>query len=106
VTPPQIVVTKTEYITPQRPIVPGVDPLNLRDVNFIIITPENQEEVFADLDKDKVLIALTADGYEKLSLNISDIRALIQQQKAIIAVHEEYWDNLPKESEKTSESDM
>ena len=61
-------------------------------MEFIIITPENQEEIFAELSKDKALIALTPEGYEKLALNISDIRALIQQQKTIIAVYEEQWD--------------
>lgn len=84
---------------------PAVDTLNLRDVEFIIITPENQEEVFANLSKDKVLIALTADGYEKLALNISDIRALIQQQKTIIAVYEKQWEETPKEPEKLANPD-
>jgi hypothetical protein len=76
----------------------------LRDVEFIIITPENQEEVFADLSKDKALIALTAEGYEKLALNISDIRALIQQQKTIIAVYEKQWEESLKESPKPEEN--
>jgi len=80
--------------------VPQVDPLDLRDVEFIIITPENQEEIFAELSKDKALIALTPEGYEKLALNISDIRALIQQQKTIIAVYEKQWEELPKPPEK------
>jgi hypothetical protein len=102
--PPAKIITETEYITPPKPIVPQVDPLTLRNVEFIIITPENQEEVFADLSKDKALIALTAEGYEKLALNISDIRALIQQQKTIIAVYEKQWEESLKESPKPEEN--
>lgn len=71
---------------------PKPDVLNLRDIEFIVVTPENAEEVFANLNTDKALIALTDEGYEKLSLNIGDIRALVQQYKTIISVYEKQWD--------------
>lgn len=61
----------------------------MRDVNWVIITPENVEEKFAAIRSGElVLFALTADGYEALGLNLSDIRANIDQYKAIIAVYE------------------
>lgn len=78
---------------PPKPSVPIPDELSLRNFEFIIITPENVEEVFKNLRGDKALFALTAKGYENISLNLSDIRALIEQQKQIIALYEKQWDN-------------
>lgn len=37
------------------------------------------------------LFVLTGDGYENLGLNFSDIRALVQQQQAIIMAYENYY---------------
>jgi hypothetical protein len=91
VTPPAKIVTQTEYVTPPAPIVPKADPLSLRDVEFIIVTPDNFEEVFAKLKGDKVLFALTSKGYEDIALNLSDVRAYIQQQKRIIILYENVW---------------
>jgi len=34
---------------------------------------------------------LTGEGYENLGLNFSDIRALVQQQQAIIVAYENYY---------------
>ena len=61
-----------------------------------------KEEVFAQLLKDKkdpMLIGLTDEGYEILSLNYSDIMAYIQQQNAIIKAYRNYYE----ESEKALE---
>lgn len=85
--------TETEFVKPPKPSVPSSDELNLRDFEFIIITPDNVEEVFANMRGDKALFALTAKGYENIALNLSDIRSLIQQQKAIIAIYEKQWDD-------------
>jgi hypothetical protein len=37
------------------------------------------------------MFVLTGDGYSNLGLNFSDIRALVQQQQAIIVAYEEYY---------------
>lgn len=84
--------TETEFVRPPKPSVPNPDELNLRDFEFIIVTPENVEEVFANMKGDKALFALTSKGYENIALNLSDIRALIQQQKVIIATYEKVWE--------------
>lgn len=68
------------------PIVPLISPLNLRDVKWIVINEENIQYIIKQND---VLFALTADGYQNLSLNLSDIRSLIQQQQEIIAIYEQ-----------------
>jgi hypothetical protein len=75
---------------------PPVDVLYLRPVEWIIITKDNAEEVFARLEsqgRTAALFALTDSGYENLSLNISDIRKLAQQQRAIIVSYENYINN-------------
>ena len=91
-TPPEIierVVVKTQPVATPKPIVPPVDQLRMRDVNWVIITPENVDEKFAAISSGElVLFAVTAQGYENLALNLSDVRANIDQYKAVIAVYE------------------
>lgn len=75
-------------------ILPSVDELNLRKVNWIVINEKNIEQKLKDLKKSgqpAALFALTGKGYENLGLNFSDIRALIQQQQAIIVAYENYY---------------
>lgn len=79
----------------ERPplVVPNVDEFTTRPIEWKVVTPENQEQVFQDLnnrDIDVVLYAITDDGYKHLSLNMADIIKLVKQQKAIIAAYEKY----------------
>jgi hypothetical protein len=70
------------------PIVPAVDQLRLRPITWIVITPDNIDEQFAKIKTGElVLFAVTADGYENIALNLSDIRALIGQQNRVIAIY-------------------
>lgn len=74
---------------------PQADELNLRKVDWTIITPENFEEVVAEIEADGrpvAFFALTDKGYENLGLNLSDLRAYIQQQQAIIAAYKGYYE--------------
>ena len=76
-------------------ILPPTQELNLKEIKWIVITEENAAEVFAKLKADKkdaAIIGLSADGYETLSLNISDIMSALQQQKAIIAAYKNYYE--------------
>lgn len=77
---------KTIEVKRPAPIVPPVDQLSLRDIEWKIITPDNVDEVFSD--SNVVLFSITSEGYENLSLNLSDLRAMIQQQQEIIAIYE------------------
>ena len=83
-------------------------PLNLPDPaplkptvpRWIVITPENQAQVFADLQAkniDLVLFALTDDGYEELAVDTAQIRNFIAQQREIIIKYREYYE--PKKPE-------
>lgn len=92
--PSRVIEISSKPITKPELILPPAQQLNLKEVEWIIITEENQQEVFAKLledKKDPVLIGLTDDGYEVLGLNYSDIMSYIQQQNAIIKAYENYY---------------
>lgn len=75
-------------------VLPKADQLFLREVTWTIITTENYEQVFdalKDTGKPVVLFGLTDNGYEALALNLSSLRAFIQQQQVIIAAYENYY---------------
>ena len=66
----------------------------MRGVEWVVITKDNYKEVFEKLAKTGRPIAvfgLTDQGYANLGLNLSDIRAYVQQQQAIIAAYERYY---------------
>jgi hypothetical protein len=66
----------------------------MKTVEWIVINEANVDQVIAKLQSEGkafALYALTGDGYGNLSLNFSDIRALVQQQQAIIAAYEGYY---------------
>ena len=73
---------------------PPVDELNMRKLEWIVINEDNVDAVMAKLQSEGkafALYSLTGDGYAALGLNFSDIRALVQQQQAIIAAYEGYY---------------
>ena len=73
---------------------PKADQIRMRNVEWVVITKDNYKEVFETLSKSGRPIAifgLTDKGYADLGLNLSDIRAYVQQQQAIIAAYERYY---------------
>ena len=93
-TPPRVIEISSKPIDKPELILPPAKQLNLKEVKWVVINEENAEEVFAKLKEDKkdpVLIGLSDDGYEVLSLNYSDIMSYIQQQNAIIKAYENYY---------------
>ena len=80
----------------------NVDTLELDEVTWIVITPENIDQVFRDLETknfDIVLFALTDDGYENISVNIAKIKKLVLQQKAVMAAYKRYYETQSSEIE-------
>ena len=68
----------------------------MEKLNFIIITSENADEVFAKLKedgKDPVLFGLSDDDYEILAKNFAHIRAFIIQQGATLNQYKEYYES-------------
>lgn len=74
-------VTKTVYVEKPKPIVPNLNPLQLSDVEWDILTAGNQNEKFS---KSKVYYGLSTSEYEKLILNLNSLRGYIESQKEII----------------------
>jgi len=66
----------------------------MRRLEWIVINENNIDQVMERMKaegKAFAFYALTGDGYAALGLNFSDIRALVQQQQAIIAAYEGYY---------------
>ena len=67
----------------------------MESINWVIITSENADEVFAKLKengKDQVLFGLSDDDYELIAKNFAQIRAYIIQQNATLEKYKEYYE--------------
>jgi hypothetical protein len=77
-------------------------PLKPRLVKWFVITPENADEVFADMQEKKydlVLFGLTDDGYENLAMNAAEWRKYIIEQSAIIKAYKKYYETEEKKND-------
>jgi hypothetical protein len=95
-TMPQRIEVSAKPIDKPELVLPDADGLRMREVQWVLLTPENFEEKLKDFEESGrpiVFFALTDEGYENISLNFSAIRAYIQQQQAIIAAYENYYKN-------------
>ena len=75
---------------------PDPETPRIQDLNWIIITSENAEEVFAKLKEqnvDPVLFGLTDDDYETLAVNFAQIRAFMIKQKLTLEQYREYYES-------------
>jgi predicted component of type VI protein secretion system len=71
-------------------------PIDLKDVEWIVVTPENQEAVFAKLKADgkrSVLFALTDEGYREIRLNDAKVLGYMKKQKGLIAALRRYYED-------------
>jgi hypothetical protein len=96
------VVTKAQERLPLN--LPDPAPLDLAGSTWVIITPENAEEVWKKLQEQKsdlVLFGLTDDGYEQLAIDFAKIRNYIQQQREITNKYREYYE--PKKTENSND---
>ena len=97
----QIETVKVEVSKPALNL-PNPEPLKLRETKWVVVTKENADKIFEELEakgQPVALFALTADGYEALSINIADIKTFIGTQKEIIIQYRDYY-----EGEKDAES--
>lgn len=91
---PEPVEITTKPVDKPELSLPRSDELQLKAVNWQVVTPENIDQVFAEITESgrpATMFALTDRGYENLGLNLSDLRAYIQQQQVIIAAYENYY---------------
>ena len=74
---------------------PDPQPLELLEVEWIIVTEENIEEVWQlllDKNEGVALFALRHGDYERLVLNIKDIRAQLGEYIVILKEYREYYE--------------
>lgn len=77
-------------------------PIKTKPFQWIVITPQNAEEVFVKMqerNENLVLFALTDDGYKSLSLNIAEVRNFMNTQREQILKYKEYYET-PQEGKK------
>lgn len=70
-------------------------PVQMKDLDWIIITPENYQEVFDELETNGykvVLFGLTEKGYEDLSINMEELKGYILEQSVILGAYREYYE--------------
>lgn len=80
---------------------PMPETLSVTPIQWMVLTPQNIEEVWAKLSKNNqpvVIIAITPEGYKELSLNLSDIRRLVSEQREIIIQYKQYYEPQVKEN--------
>ena len=80
---------------------PMTEPLSLVDVEWIVVTKDNIDEVMEKVKAeggDYALFAVTDEGYKKLSLNFADIRNKLYEQQQIILSYKEYYEDGERES--------
>lgn len=70
--------------------------LKLNQITFYVITEKNKDTVFKQLElqnKDKVLIGISDDDYQKMSENLIMIQNYIVQQRFIIKSYKDYYES-------------
>ena len=75
-------------------------PMMPQEFKFYVVTPENVDKVWKKLEKknvDLVLFAVTDEGYEKLAVNLLELRNYIDKQKTIIVKYREYYEPVKEE---------
>lgn len=78
---------------------PDPAPLQMSTPRWKVITPDNIDQVWRELEtsgNDVVLFAVTADGYEQMALDLAAVRNHIANQRMIIMKYREYYE--PKTS--------
>ncbi len=91
---PQRIEVSAKPIERPELVLPPADQVRMREVEWVLITPDNFEEVVSIVrgeGRPVVFFALRDNGYENLGMNFSDIRALVQQQQQIIIAYENYY---------------
>ena len=85
------IITRTVTVAPDIALKPAPRPIQMTDVNWYVVTTDNIDEFekrFENDTSDLVFFALSVPHYQNLSVNLSDIRRYIEQQKAIILYYE------------------
>ena len=94
----------TKQIEKPKLNIEQVEPLDLKPGKWIVVTKDNAEEIFTNLEnegKSIALFALNTDTYEVLSLNMEELKRYILTQKEVLIKYKEYYE--PKDKEDKDE---
>ena len=91
---PKVVIQKV--IEKKLPLnIADPEALDLQHIEWVIVTEENIQEVWDQIRGDNegvALFALRHGDYERLALNIADIRAVIGEYVIILKRYKEYYE--------------
>lgn len=98
------VVTETKIVKPNIPLQQKPRPVEMQDIYFFVVTEANFEEFKKKYQekfpgRDIVIFGLHPDDYEKLAINISELKRYIEQQKSIIVYYESALTDTPTKTE-------
>ena len=74
---------------------PNPEPLQLQEVEWIIITKDNANEIFERIKSaggEYALFAVEDTGYEKIQINFTDIRNKLAEQRQLLLAYKEYYE--------------
>lgn len=73
---------------------PEVDELSPREVQWMVVTPGNVDQIFADLiarGQAPALFGVNEQGYRNIAVNTQESLRVILQQQAVIEGYREYY---------------
>jgi hypothetical protein len=74
---------------------PQPSPLRLNKIEWIVVTPQNADAVFARLEANRqtpVLFAVTDQGYMNMAITMAELRNFINTQRQIIIQYKSYYE--------------
>lgn len=92
--PTRPVVIQSEPIDIPALQVPAIEQVRARGVEWVIVTPDNVQDVFDDMrsrGEPLALFTLNERGYENLSINTQESLRIILQQQSVINGYNEYY---------------
>ena len=85
------IIVQTDIIQTEIPTQARPKGVSLSNVRFYVVTKENLNEFLKNFEKendDTVFYAMSVKDYEKMALNIADLRRYINQQDKLILYYE------------------
>lgn len=83
-------ITNRELVQKTPLNLPSPEALTLNNISYVIITKDNNIQVFKD---NEVFYALSVQDYQDLALNLAKIKKYLIEQQQIIKSYKEYYEN-------------
>lgn len=76
--------------------------INMRDVKFYVITPDKMRSILSGNPENLPIVfyALSVDGYESMSYNMTEINKFLEANKILFREIRQYYSVEPAETEK------